>query len=256
MNRQDLLDLIPAYALGALDDDAEIAAVEQLLHTDEEAQSLLAEYEAISEVFAFAVPERQVPASLRDKLKTQIAERPQQPTIPVQQAKIEKDTPANVMPFPTWLWAAAASVIIVIALGVLLTQGNSEQPTISDGERIYNELAEQPDITIFEVLQQAEINAQGEVVIAPDGSQAVLRVAELPDRADDQSYQLWLIGAEQIESAGVFNWTNGNEPYFVALTEPLSDILTIAISLEPGGGSPLENAPSGDVLFAVELAAQ
>lgn len=254
MNRQDLLDLIPAYALGALDDDAEAKdALQQLLLTDEEAQAQLREYEAITELLTLGVPERQPPASLRASLQDRLAARRDatpETSVPVATAPDSKPAPAtksaSVMPFPVWAWAAAAVFIMVIGLGIILTQ--TETPIqLTAGEQRYNELADQGDATRF-------TTEQGDLLIAADGTGAVLRIADLTDRTDEQSYQLWLIGEEQIQSAGVFNWTNGNEPYFVTLEQPLSDIGTVAISLEPQGGSPLEDAPSGEVLFAVELA--
>jgi len=72
MDRNDLLDLIPAYALGALDAE-ERAAVETLLATDAEAQQLLAEYQGVAETLMLTAPARPAPAHLQADLKARLA---------------------------------------------------------------------------------------------------------------------------------------------------------------------------------------
>ena len=65
MTRDDLLELIPAYALDALDTD-ERAEVDSLLTSDAEAQQLLADYEAVASALVFHVPERTFSIRSRD----------------------------------------------------------------------------------------------------------------------------------------------------------------------------------------------
>ncbi len=90
-------------------------------------------------------------------------------------------------------------------------------------------------------------------MVTSDGEQAILRIASLPDRNEDESYQLWVIDGENVQSAGLFYWATGHGPYFIPIQHPLSEIGTIAMTIEPLEGSPLGDAPTGDILFGVDV---
>ena len=62
MDRNELLDLIPAYALEALEPD-EKRQVEALLKTDSEAQQILADYQDIAHNLILATPSTACPGA-------------------------------------------------------------------------------------------------------------------------------------------------------------------------------------------------
>jgi anti-sigma factor RsiW len=72
MNRDDLIDLIPAYALGALDAD-EKAEFETWLAGDLQAQALLAEYRQVADRLVIAAPLRAAPPHLQADLRRRLA---------------------------------------------------------------------------------------------------------------------------------------------------------------------------------------
>jgi anti-sigma-K factor RskA len=74
MDRNTLLELIPAYAVDALDAE-ERQAVEALLERDPEAQALLADYEAITAMLPLAAPMRPAPSHLNNDLRSRLAAR-------------------------------------------------------------------------------------------------------------------------------------------------------------------------------------
>lgn len=251
MTRDDLLNLIPAYAIGALDDDERIA-LEALLETDTEAQESLEDYEAIADVIAFTVPERPAPTHLKDDLKARLAARPkivpkEQPASTLKQSQKRQPTQLSSI----LIASAAAILIVVIGIGLFLSQDTA--PTLSPDEELFNQIVASTNFTQFEITPLASDDATGELVIDSDGGQAVLRIDYVPDRTDEESYQLWFIDGENVQSAGLFYWPTGLGPHFVRIEEPLGDVDTIAMTIEPYEGSPLENSPTGDILFGVEL---
>src|SRR5215207_10893992 len=86
MDRDTLLDLIPAYALDALDDD-ERQQVAALLETDAEARQLLQDYRAVADVLPLMVSVREVPASTRTGLQQRLAERRSNQVVPTEKSE-------------------------------------------------------------------------------------------------------------------------------------------------------------------------
>ncbi|MEP6988838.1 MAG: hypothetical protein ABI970_24770, partial [Chloroflexota bacterium] len=110
MDRNELLDLIPAYALEALEPD-EKQQVEALLKTDVEAQQLLAEYQDITNNLILATPARRAPVHLQDDLRKRLAA-----NRPVQAAPSTAVRPARRRA-SIWLPLLAAAAVIVLIFG-------------------------------------------------------------------------------------------------------------------------------------------
>ncbi len=122
MTREELLNLIPAYAIGALDDNERIA-LEKLLETDTEAQQIMQEYTAIAEVLTFAVPERPAPAHLKADLKARLAARPKNVAEEAPVSVGEASKKPRLISMPNILLASAAAIlVVVIGIGIILTQ--------------------------------------------------------------------------------------------------------------------------------------
>ncbi len=256
MTRDELLDLIPAYALDALDPD-EKKQVEALLAHDRDAQTLLSDYEAVASVLALGVPTRPAPAHLRANLKAQLAQRPKQLDQPQATAPINNTKSSRPITFPSLMWGAAAALIIVaIGLIALLLIDNNAR-TNSPAETLYNQLLQQDDSNRFAVIAEAADQATGDLLISANNTEAVLRVTSLPDTTSDESYQLWIISNDNtVQSGGVFDWATGHGPYYIVINpETISSLAAVGMTIEPFGGSPLENAPTGERLFAVSVAA-
>lgn len=253
MKRDDSLNLIPAYALDALDED-ERAEVDTLLATDTEAQQLLADYQAVASTLVFHVPVQPAPSYLRADLKSKLAQRrldsaSQEPTIVPPIAENNK-----VTQLPSSLWITGAAAIIALALGLIVFLNSSP---ISENESLYEQLINADDTVQYSVTPETAENASGELLVSASGDEAVLRVASLPNVASDESYQLWLITDEQIHSGGIFYWNAEDEPFFVSITPDfVGDIVNVAMTIEPFAGSPLGNEPTGNLLFSVDVASQ
>lgn len=246
MNRQDLLNLIPAYALDALDDD-ERQQVEGLLVHDVEAQVLLRDYQQITEVLDLALPQHSPPAHLRDNLKARLKQPKKPENISISTAP---KRPAHVLNFPIVALVSVAVIAVIIGIGVVLFQ----QPAINPSEVVYNDLIATDDFQSHSIIPDFDTEPIGQLVVSGDGTIAVLRIETLPALEDNQSYQLWTITEDGTADAGVFHWETGHGPYFVAVDPTIENLRAFGMTVEPEGGSPLGDEPSGTRLFAIEVA--
>lgn len=252
MNREELLELIPAYALDALEDD-ERTMLEALLENDIEAQKLLADYEVISSILPLATPVHAAPSHLKSDLQERLAKR--------QKAnKIIKAAPSSAkksLSSQYRLFISSAAALIVMFLGIFAyIKQNPEATREPKGLILYNEILAQSNYQKYEVTPTGAKNATGELVVSTDGSEAVLVIAQLPDLQEGQRYQLWLAREGNIESGGLYYWPTGQGPYYVVvpLDQPFREYIRFGMSIEPEAGSPLVNAPSGVGLFSVTVA--
>jgi anti-sigma-K factor RskA len=256
MERQELLDLIPAYALGALDADERIQ-VESFLKTDREAQDLLAEYQTITEGMVVMTPALRAPPHLQDDFRRRLQANRASGDV----STLQMPTPPRRLQPRVWIPVAAAAAILIV-LAALLVWQNTRTP---DPANLYNQLVAQAGARRIPIQAGQDTNGQpfpthGELVISADGQQAVIRVQDLPPLTANQIYQLWVIGAQTPdvpESAGLMRFDNPAGPNYIPLpldNKPASDYAGFALSLEPAGGSTAAVGPSGPAVFGVTLA--
>ncbi|HEX2905487.1 MAG TPA: anti-sigma factor [Phototrophicaceae bacterium] len=244
MKRDELLDLIPAYALGALDAN-DLAAVEAWLPTDVEAQHLLAEYEALTDLLVLAAPAQSAPAHLSADLRQRLGSTRPQP-------------PLQALPKPTlrrnWMLVfigAAALVVVVAGLWLLL------RPAVDPGEALYESLSNRPDVRTIALTPGLQETTRGDLMTTAAGREAVIRVENLPVIGTDQTFQLWLRDTDSVRSGGLFRFDNpqGENYLILPLEKPVTEYVAFGVSLEPAGGSPFPDKASGPRVFRVEIGA-
>ena len=227
MDRNELLDLIPAYALEALETDEKLQ-VETLLKTDVEAQQILADYQDITNNLVLATPARRAPVHLQDDLRKRLAaNRPTQaaPSLP----KLNQRRRATI-----WLPLLAAAAIIAIVFGVRAYLNRNP------AQELYNQIVAMPGHKIMPIPGADGTKPIGEMVASPDGSQAVLRMTRVPALQSDRTFQLWLIDDSGAHSGGLFPFTQSDSTYYVIvpLAKNVLDYKAFGVSVEPSGGSP------------------
>lgn len=241
MDRETLFNLIPAYALGALDPE-EQAAFERALAADPEAQQRLAEYQAVAEALPLAAPARLAPAHLQADLRHRLAAaRPRRRFAPTWRLSARG-----------WALAAVgAAALVVMAAAVLLLL----QPQGDAGAQLYARIAAQPDARRVALTPAMPDVTGGELLMTADERQAVIRVDRLPVLGEEQTFQLWLVDAAGARSGGLFRYDRAAGPFYiiVPLEKPASAYEAFGVSLEPAGGSPLADGPSGPRVFRVNL---
>jgi anti-sigma-K factor RskA len=274
MDRNTLLELIPAYAVDALDAD-ERQAVETFIQSDPEAQAILADYEAITAMMSLAAPVRQAPAHLQGDLRSRLAARKtnHQPSVastesssaarsdstpPAPQLKVlpKEEKPSRVIPLAAWMVAAAAVVAVAIVGGFLLFRPTTPEmsPIMLEAKASYDEIVADASFVRYEVTAAENTSVEGELVVSADGSDAVLRIASLPQIESEQSYQLWVVTGEAPDSFGVYHWPTGHGPYYLKIDVPVEDLQRLGMTIEPYDGSPHEHQPTGPSIFGIQVA--
>ena len=247
MDRNELLDLIPAYTLEALEPDEKLQ-VEALLKTDAEAQQILAEYQDITNNLILATPARRAPAHLQDDLRKRLAaNRPLQatpsPTINTLPKRGQRRL-TNI-----WLPLLAAAAIITLIFGVRSLLNRNHNPA----EDLYNQIIAMPGYKTMPIPGADGTTPIGEMVASPDGSQAVIRMTRMPALQPDHKFQLWLIDDSGAHSGGLFDFTQPDSTYYVVvpLAKNVLDYKAFGVSVEPSGGSP---APSTTPIVVINTA--
>lgn len=251
MDRETVLDLIPAYALGAVDAE-ERAAVEALLATDAEARQLLAEYQVITDHLSLMTPARRAPDHLQSDLRRRLAaQRAAQTDVPAPVAVAARSR----LPQRLWLPLSAAAAVALVVAALLLLRGG--QPPADPGEQLFAQIVAQADARQIPIAASANQTATGELALTADGTQAVIRVAQLPVITAEQTFQLWLIDEDGARSGGLLQFANAQDTHYIILPleKPAQDYTAFGLSIEPTGGSPDPSGPSGPIVFGVSVPA-
>jgi len=270
MDRETLLELIPAYAVDALDAD-ERDAVAAFIERDPEARAILADYEAITAMLPMVAPMRPAPAHLQSDLRSRLAARKQvsspapiieakpAPKLLPKEEKPSQTSPAKeekalrATPIAVWLLSAAAvlALVLVGAFILLRPQVPSMSPEMAAAKAEYEAIVAEANHIRYDVTAEENLNVEGELVVSAAGGNAILRIASLPQLTEEQSYQLWLASEGAINSGGVFHWPTGHGPYYVRIRTPLEELVRIGMTIEPRDGS---EQPEGERIFGVVVA--
>lgn len=233
-DHQEIIDNIPAYALGILGEEeaswveahlADCAACTAELHTYQETVGLLGQ----------AVPEAKAPAALKEKLISQIQPAAEKPAKTRKKSLWRMPALAGTPGFS--MLSVALMLLLVISNFILVNQVRSLQSSPFEVINLDTD-------TIMP-------EANGMIVLSADGRYGTLVVSNL-DRLDtDHQYQLWLINGEVRTSGGVFSVSQGGYTAFqVYSAEPLDSYDGFGITIEPYGGSP---GPTGERVMGVDI---
>ena len=251
MSREEVLELLPAYVLDALESDAR-QEVDGLLIADSEAQQLLQQYRQIESVLPLMAVHRSPSTDLRERF----LERLHEETAP-------SDEPIHVIPFPEkpkrkgiplrrrYLVSMVATVVIAIVGLVFVLTSEPEAPS---PQVTFYEISNQSDAERITIAANADSVVEGDLVISSDRERAALRLKQLPVINADQAFQLWMVDENGPVSGGVYPMPEDYALYLVIPNEkPIDKYVRFGVSLEPAGGSPLGNAPSGERVFSIAL---
>lgn len=234
MDHQKLLDMIPAYALGALD-ETDRQAIEALLAEDDAARQLLSDYHAITDVLVLACPVKTPPADLEDKLRTQLKKRRRPPSRRL---------------------AMALAAIFAVVIGVLILlnmfDSTTEQDRITDPD-LYAHIISDPQAAQFPIIPDLSADIEGDLAYRSDTGEAVIRVSNLPALQEGEAFQLWLINESGATSGGVYALSEQTNYIRVPATQPLTVYTRLGVSIEPEGGSPLGDRPTGPRVFYIPI---
>ena len=231
--RDDILDLLTAYALGTIEPD-ELAQVSQLLQQQPELRSQLAELRATADLLPYALPEAAPPAELRDRALAYATGRASR-------------APASGGFLPRMrVWVASLGALAAVALLAAVVGWAQFFGASSQSAQMANDVAT-AQTQLVEL--QAQISEATRVLASlqgTDGQAALLEtnagqtvfVARLPQLKPGRVYQLWRIqGNNPPASAGLFTVNQaGYGQANVADGLPAAGEV-IAVTDEPAGGS-------------------
>jgi anti-sigma-K factor RskA len=150
-------------------------------------------------------------------------------------------------------WLAAAAVLLLALLGVTAAQLRNTRRALererADREKLSETIAalsRSGTRTIHLAGQAVAPTASARVFLDPSQRRAFVFFNGLPANANDKSYQLWIIRADQVapQSAGVFNVDKSGAASLVVQNLPVeTNIKALAVTLEPKGGV---SAPTGE----------
>jgi anti-sigma-K factor RskA len=231
LSHTDVIDLIPGYVLGSLEDDESRLVASHLDGCAACRAELRAYEDLMAGIATAAIPQVMAPASLQQRVMQQIQPSP----VP---AKVAQAQPAwwqrFRLPQLSLRLAGALAMLVLIAVAAAIWA----QPTTTSLPRT--------------VQMQGTDNAPGaEALFEANtrGTEATLRVTGLMPLDSSQQYQLWLIKPDGTRDSGaVFSvQADGSAVIQISPPEQLDHYQRLGVSIEPAGGSP---APTGPQVLA------
>ena len=240
---------LAAYALGALDLD-EISALESHLGNCKECQAELAEYQAVTTGLLDSVPPHAPPPRLRNKLVAQLPSQRKQPP----------SLFANIFAHFS-LGQIAAALVVVILLGLNIFSSfqirNLHRQQVALDERLSVDqtalsMLAYPSTQSLVVNPDVQ-NLAGSMLVDRERRIAVLVLWNLPPLEAGQTYQAWLIDADENRvSGGLFASAveQGYTTVTIRSSVPIGEFKGLGVTVEPSGGSA---GPTGPRVLAVDF---
>ena len=221
-------DLLPAYALGCLDND-EVVLVSEHFALCEKCLRQLTKYRHSVHLLAHGAPAVSPPNTLKTDLLRKIVKESDT------HGKLQRPQSKRYLAF-TWSRfspALAIASFIVIAglagINVIQWQKNLQSfQTEVNGE-----------LLIIKMKGNAKApEGDGTFVISQDRMQGVLVASDLPLLDEGRQYQLWMVKDRQRLSGGPFSVTsNGYATVRIYAKELLTNFRSFEVTVEPTGGS-------------------
>ena len=212
MEHTGIHELSAAYALDALSADERQEFEEHLAHC-EECRASVAAFHDTAASLAHGIEAQQPPPALRGRI--------------LDEARSER---RDVVPFrPRWALratgaVAAVAAVAAIALGIWAAS-------------LHNQLGDRPHAIPL-------TGASGQLVVTPKRDAALI-VNDLAAAPSGKTYEAWVIQGGSPEPAGTF--AGGGTQTAFALTQSVPEGATVAVTIEPTGGS---ETPTGDIQFS------
>jgi hypothetical protein len=244
---EHVLDSIPAYALGCLDQE-EAAQLGLHLANCLVCQEELRAYEKIASELPSAVPQRSPPDTLRAQLLESVLSSSVGKASSTRDAVLSTGYWVKTSPLLSfWQWLlnwrvpalAGVGLILILAVSNILLwqQVNTLREEITDTEMLAYPLYP----------GYADLDSTGLVVMDPHGDFGTVIVDSLPPSGEGQYYQVWLSREGQIDYGGVLTvHKNGYGADVIYAPLPLHTYTRIWVTIEPEEES---EQPTGRVVL-------
>jgi Anti-sigma-K factor rskA len=264
MTWDEIKELGPLYALGAVDEDTASGIDDFLLEATPEQQHEISELREVAALLPLALPLPNVPEIIRDRLFVRISAEAQSASVDSDETQAELQTDGSTEPYEEsakvlafthaprreasatrWL-LLAATVLLTFTSGYLLWRNyhlqNENSQLARENERVRNEVREivSPATRIVAMAGKEAPEASAKVVWDTTRQTWVIYIFNLPPPPTDKQYQLWYVKGDAKISAAVFD-TNPTGEKVLKLDLPpdvVKGLAATAVTLEPKGGSP------------------
>ena len=252
MNDEIFEDLKDAYVLDALPEE-ERRSFEEYLAAHPERQAEIDELGAVAGLLAFAPHQQEPPPELRRRIMEVVEAEaaPRRDRRESMFARLVGYIGARGLAF-----GAAALLLIGLLSWNLLLQGQVEdlQGEVRSSQGQVNDLQAQVEDAQAQQTQTIQLsgtwaNQGADAEVASIDADRIILVADnLPSVPEGQTCQIWVIKGDVPEPSGLFQ--PGSEETAAPVTTPLKKGDTIAVTVEPAGGSEL---PTSDPVLSAEL---
>ena len=147
-------------------------------------------------------------------------------------------------------------MIALVLAAVLLLRSKPAPP--DDPAQRYEWIMSQENIRRIPITAaDPSPNTQGELVLTADGAYGVIEVWQLPAIQTDQTFQLWLVDDQGAHNGGLLQFPQSQGPNYInlPLSKPVDGYKGFGVSIEPAGGSPKADGPSGPRIFGIVVQA-
>ena len=274
MTHEELRELSGGYALGVLD-EPERLAFERHLATCASCAAEIRDFTAVASALALDVPQVDPPPSLRERVLRAATKPGPQPAViePIAERRVLPGAPAGRAPQNEQrrprregllALLSAAAVVIAVALGAYAISLQRRIAVLEEQVRSAADRAAQSQQQLVQLRAAADLSTQVRRILAADdlrrldlaGTTAaraasgrafwsqreglVVAFANLPATDAGQVYQLWVIppGGNPID-AGLLELQPDGRALTLARAGTSQRVGTVAITLEPAGGSPV-----------------
>ena len=239
----EITELLPAYALDAVDDD-ERAAIDAYLETHPEERDAVAELQVAASMLAHTGGPP--PEGVWERLESMISSTPpplQLVSPPTALTPRRAPGSPTARPDRRWRWLAAAAAVVALVFGGLwLVERDGGGGGAADTAALAQAAATAPGARHVALADQ-DGNTRATAVVTRDGTGYL--TSNLPPAPAGHTYQLWGISRAGTISLGVL----GRDPGTVAFKAAVPTT-SLAITTEVAGGVPVtHNSPDavGDI---------
>jgi hypothetical protein len=231
-----VLPLLGAIAIGALDSDESAGVAQHLLECHDCRQELDRLSDAV-DLIGFAAPQVEPPASLRHSVLGGLS------------------GPAPISRMFRWRWVASVAAALIIALlagNIVLQLRGTSAATPAAAPAATRAAVPLVWYNLTAAIPQAG-DAHGVICAQETGTLAWLIVQDLPVLPADKTYQAWLWNDNQRVNAGTFMVDSQGRGFLtirLSSANTLSHFATLGVTEEPVGGSP---TPTGDRFLIASL---
>lgn len=229
--QEELLEMLQAYALGALSRDEMIAVDAAIAEPSPASEELKKELRAYQEVAAAIAATRAVsaPVSARERLLARVADQKQ-----------AASSAAPTLRAPAWLTGSLAASLMVM-IGLAAYSVSLRQSLLRREHTLNSILESDQNLRVATVLTSDSARGPGiQFFWNEKQRRGVVHAFRMPPAPAGRSYQVWLLQDGKPFSVSVFNPDPDGHALVDQLTLPPSSrgATLVLVTEEPTGGSP------------------